>query len=470
MLIALGLACARSDPPAPKPASETTSSAANAPIPLGAPLRHAECVAHAEDPTRATCTLQLTGTGPATVDWTDGVERVRFSTQGVANRHEIQIWGLHAEAPWTWTARAGGEALSGQIQPTALGRALGMAVDRTGRGPSRLVQFLAPADCNHAGFVVVLDAAGRVRWFFDTQRKDVDMAQFTEASTVLALADQSAILEVDLLGNVLLERDDFPTPLHHDVFRRGDRIYTLQVDVWTESNGLDYAEDIVLGLDLAGEEVWRWEEHDHLDATLASLDGVDFWNDEFPGAYDPWHTNSVFPTDDGDFLVSIKHESTILRVSGNDGAIEWVLAGDGVGRVFPSDFTAMDVGIEPVFGNEHHLALLPDGHLTLFDNDRDRGVEIALDETEMTATFVAEWPMGLRCAIQGAVFPLAGEHRLLTCATPHEIAEFDETGAEVARWVLSCPDGGELPRTERAQPVDLWNGLVVGGVTAQRLP
>ncbi len=124
---------------------------------------------------------------------------------------------------------------------------------------------------------------------------------------------------------------------------------------------------------------------------------------------------------------------------------------------------------DPTFGDQHHVALLPDGHLTMFDNPRARALELVLDHEGGTAQFFADWTAGLVCPIQSSLFSLDGGGRLFTCGDARTYVEFDAAGNEVGRHVLSCPNGTALPRTTRGQPLDLWEGVTAAGVTATRV-
>lgn len=427
----------------------------------------ATCTLDPANVLRGSCTVTLSAAGVATVDLTDGVEVGRFTTSAVAVEHTVPVWGLHAEGPWTFTARAGGAEVSGELVPGPVPVDLVFDLTRTGAGPTRMVHALVPADCGFSALFTVLDAAGRVRWYADSGGKDIDMAHFSDAGTVLGIYDKLGLVEVDLTGAVLLRREDFALPIHHDVLRKDDLVYALHADVALESDGLQYVRDIVVALDRTGAEVWRWDERDHLDATLATGAGGGFWNDFFPGAIDAWHTNGIHVTEEHDVVVSLKKEDTVFRVSRATGEILWLLAGDGVGRVFPSDIALLG-GPDAEFGNQHHPALAPDGTLTVFDNDHERGLELALDETAGTATFVRDWPVGPGCPIQSSVYPLDDGHHLVTCASQHVLTEFDASGVEANRIAFVCPDQVSTPLTVRGQPIDLWGGHTVGGVTATR--
>jgi hypothetical protein len=441
------------------------------PVPRGEPpLLDALCTVDPFDPLRALCRMVLTEPLVAEIEVTDGEETAVFTTNEPSVTPVLPIWGLTADSDWSWTARAGDVELTGTFHTGVLPIAMDELTLASTGTVAQLVQVISPVDCVGGGWVAVFDAQGRVRWYADSGGTDVDLVQLTEADTVVWIVDRTHVTEVDLTGRVLLSRDDLGLPLHHDVFRRDDLVYVLVSDDHANANGVTYVEDIVLALDRDGQEVWRWDEHDHLDPTTAHTSHSPFWHAWFPGATDAWHTNALYVTDDGYVLLSLQAEDTILRVSIADGSIGWILGGNRVDGAFESSFDLV-LGREgnPGFGNQHHVALLDDGHLTVFDNANDRGLELALDEAEGKATFVQDWDLGLHCPIQSSVFPLAEDGRLVTCADQHTLGEFDATGTELGRHVLACRNHAKLPRTTRGQPVDLWDGATAAGVTATRV-
>ena len=434
----------------------------------------ATCVGDPDDATRAICSMFQTRAQPVEVTISDGVETALFSAPAVQTIHVVPIWGLHAESEWTWTARAGEEVVGGTIVPAALADAVAFDVEPTGDGPSSLVQVLFPGACAGGGTAVVLDEQGRVRWYDEVGGEELEVVTFTEAGTILAMVDQDAIVELDLAGRELYRIDDLDLPIHHDVMRKDDLVYTLLAQASPAEDGVTYIEDIVVAYDRVGREIWRWDEHDWLDPTEARRWNGNFWNDEFPGAVDAWHTNGLFVTDDFDVLLSLKGETALIRIT-LGGAITWGLYGDGSeGGALPSSFELVEGGPlsegDPTFALQHHPVLRADGNVTLVDNSRNRGLELALDEIAGTATFVDDWRMiGVDCNTQSSMFDLPGGGRLLTCAEDRTIIEFDAAGAEVGRMVLACADGASPQRTIRAQPLDVWDGTSAAGVEARRI-
>ena len=62
-------------------------------------------------------------------------------------------------------------------------------------------------------------------------------------------------------------------------------------------------------------------------------------------AWDYFHINSVTKGDDGHYLLSARHSSTIYKINGTDGTVIWRLGGNH------SDFV---LGTDVPFGFQHH--------------------------------------------------------------------------------------------------------------------
>jgi hypothetical protein len=405
---------------------------------------------------------------PIKIEFTNGEETVMFSVVPTGITTDIPVWGFHADSAWSYVLRAGDTELHGVLGVASLPEDVVLNVAESGLPFSKVVQLVAPIDCSEGGFVTVIDAKGRVRWYADTKGVDVDMVQYTDADTFVLEVDQDAIAEFDVTGREVFRKDDFEGPVHHDVFWRDELLYTLMSDARPASNGVVYVEEIVVAVDRTGTEVWRWDERDWLDPTLADGAPDVFWDATYPNAIDAWHTNGIYVTEEHDVLVSLNAEDAVLRVSGETGAIEWVLDGGSAGGTGKPTFILQHNGGDASFDKQHHPNLLPNGNLTLFDNTGRRALELALDETAHVASYSGEWSVGLPCPYQSSLFPVA-DGWVATCADAHVFLEYDASRVETGRMTLSCGNGEVLPRTSRGQPIDLWDDVSVGAVTATRV-
>jgi hypothetical protein len=128
--------------------------------------------------------------------------------------------------------------------------------------------------------------------------------------------------------------------------------------------------------------------------------------------HDPFHVNSVALDDDGDFIVSARHDSAVFKIDRETGEVVWRLGGK------ESDF-ALDPGAR--FNLQHDARRRADGAITLFDNvsedvpangRRSRALALSLDEQAMTAK-VAQWwehPGDVLSGTQGSAQNLPDGH------------------------------------------------------------
>ena len=128
--------------------------------------------------------------------------------------------------------------------------------------------------------------------------------------------------------------------------------------------------------------LFEWNSWDHTDCADAQ---------RLPSG-DLAHLNSVVVDTDGDWILSLRYMSQVLKVDRTTGDVIWRLGG------LSSDFDFIDDPWDGMCG-QHTVARLDNGHLLAFDNgepcgvgvpDRpqSRVVEYELDEMAMTATVV----------------------------------------------------------------------------------
>jgi hypothetical protein len=149
--------------------------------------------------------------------------------------------------------------------------------------------------------------------------------------------------------------------------------------------------------------------------------------------YDVTHANSVEQFPNGDYLVSVRHTSQVLRIT-QDGKLIWRFGANG-------DFEFInDDGIS----HQHSAIPLGNERIILFDNgngkepEASRGVEFLLDYEQMTATKVWEYSQGFS-PNRGSVQRLTNGNTLIafTEQSP-DIVEVDPEGNIV--FSLDMPD------------------------------
>ena len=137
-----------------------------------------------------------------------------------------------------------------------------------------------------------------------------------------------------------------------------------------------------------GHLVWTWSAEDHLSAG----DTPQRWYDQvLPGGepYDVFHLNSV-EINGSEVVISMRHTDAVWGVDRNTGNILWKLGGTSN----PHSLTIVGdpEGSYPLGGN-HDARILPDGTLTVHDNNTGlafplRGVRYRINEHAHTATYL----------------------------------------------------------------------------------
>ncbi|KAF9634136.1 putative Arylsulfotransferase protein [Lasiodiplodia theobromae] len=175
-----------------------------------------------------------------------------------------------------------------------------------------------------------------------------------------------------------------------------------------------------------GEVLFEWSSLEHEEtsprnavvlpgATTIGGNGLD------PGTpWDYFHINSVDKTQDGDYLVSSRHMSTIYKISQADGHIVWQLHGQdpqtSSNHTLLHHPTTYHHAADFNFSSQHDVRALSSNAthttLSLFDNASDdvrtstsphsRGLVIALDHTTHTATLLSTY------------FPQNATHQMLS--------------------------------------------------------
>ncbi|KAM3515310.1 hypothetical protein MY11210_001051 [Beauveria gryllotalpidicola] len=145
---------------------------------------------------------------------------------------------------------------------------------------------------------------------------------------------------------------------------------------------------------------WSAREHFDLSDSFAKYD-VDFGVGS-PSGFDFFHLSSVEKSEDGNYLISSSHFSTVALIHGQDGSVIWTLGGKN------SDFKDLDGGNATSFAWQHDAQLIGNNELILFDNHvraaercsgnnnnnscaASRGLRLRLDQEQKTVALVKEY-------------------------------------------------------------------------------
>ncbi len=356
------------------------------------------------------------------------------------------IAGLRASTPYRifHELAAGGSVTRGPIldfTTPALPPGLPFSVSTPLVGPDLQSCLLEPVvlHCNvafgqgPAAMPVATDLLGRVLWYYEPlatteQIGTTIFRPFPGGRMMLAVNDaasplrhQQILREIDLAGNPLRETNvervseqlaavghDPITSFHHDIIElpNGNLIALASVERLVEDiqgpGTVDVIGDMLVELDSELQVVWAWNAFDHLDlARLATLGEtcVDGQSGCPPVALAPvandWlHSNSVHYSQDGNLILSIRHQDWVIKIDyqngAGSGAVLWRLGQGG-------DFTPVTNDPEIWFSHQHDAEFDIPGLplLSLYDNSnlrfeanpaaQSRGQVFWLDEAQRLA-------------------------------------------------------------------------------------
>lgn len=188
---------------------------------------------------------------------------------------------------------------------------------------------------------------------------------------------------------------------------------------------------VIQEVDCDGNVAVQWRSLDHLPIT-------DSYENLLAPAIRYCHNNALWIDTDGNWLVSMRHSSQIIKVERKTGNVMWTLGGKR------NEFTFIGEHQEQAptyFSYQHDIRRLPNGHITMFDNGTQhspqysRGVEYEIDEANKTCRLVWEYRHvpDYYVSIQGGLQTLDNGHRLLGWGSAANegsaaVTEVDSTG------------------------------------------
>ncbi len=312
--------------------------------------------------------------------------------------------------------------------------------------------------------VVATDLNGNVIWSYRTTNLVQPIKPLPNGHFVLVIAPSSTaplvppgptgidvVREIDLAGNTIRELSitDLNTKLaaagfnynalvmHHDVAVLPNGHWIIIVNTEKQVTGVPghpgtvtLLGDALVDLDTNLNPVWMWDEFNFLDTTRVPF--------QFP---DWTHTNAVlYSPSDGNLIVSIRHQSWVVKVDYNNGAgagdIIWKLGYQGdftlAGGTAPTDWFSTQHG--PSFTTSNTSGQFG---LALFDNGDNRAYPagspcvapactpystaqiLSIDETAKTATLDLNYKPGQYSTFGGNAEVLAnGNFEFNLCMLP----------------------------------------------------
>lgn len=435
------------------------------------------CQADPDNSTRATCTVNVTSPTRIEVEMDLGMELVTEARQVEAGQTSFTVNGLIADTVVQWSLASEDNEQSGELHTAKQGDAHRVPLKITDSGRSTVKQVLLPGMCGESSELYVVDAKGHVRWYGDLDPEGraspswVTALSVSDEGTFVGMVGDSRIAEVTLDGELGLELErgrDFDLPVHHDLSLQGGRLRALMADEITAPDGIRQVVDGVYTFDAEGALEDEWLISDHLTLPLelppdATDNGV--WKEEWPGAYDVTHANSLAVDAQGDLLISARHLDAVIHVKGLDdaepGRIDWTLAASGI---IPSTFR-VDSAVQgsSTFASQHHATWIDGTHLRLFNNGGpfetpssvpSTALSLSLDPVAGVATIEESVSYSSFCDFGGSAYPLPSGNLLLSCSEGASAIEVEPSGEVVWRMVADC--GGSPAVLVRAIPVDLF--------------
>jgi hypothetical protein len=146
------------------------------------------------------------------------------------------------------------------------------------------------------------------------------------------------------------------------------------------------------------------------------------------GQWDYLHMNSVALDAGGDFVISSRHTSAVIKVDRKSGRIEWRLGGKR---------STLKLGPGVRFAFQHDARPQPDGTLTIYDNSRagvrrrSRAITVRIDGDTAKLAGALVHPRGLQSATQGSMQPLPGGGTFVGFGSQRWFTEYDAKGRVV---------------------------------------
>ena len=443
------------------------------PLPLAPEVTAIDCAPTA-NALRFDCAVTLTR--PARVDLElldpSGAVLRAERTEDAVGDVTFTVYGMWPDD--TFEVRARGQGGAWTTEPLVVG-SLPAAVDldlavtgATAAGP-----FLFNMGCGGTDHLVVADGEGRVRWYQDVAALDAGAVVsrgvgLTPHGTLLVLVDRFAVAELGFDGELrwITPVDD---PVHHEVLWHEGRVGVVDARAVTYPNGLTYVMDGVRWFDGAtGAPLDGFSSEDLYDPQGLSNQVTNYWGALFPGAIDWAHTNALGVDGDGYGVLSLKAVDALAKVGGDPdapdfGELQWTLTGKATSPLATDLQRISTTGVSPLtFGDQHHVTVLSDGDLLLFDNQPgpnqlSRVLRIAIDEVAGTADLQQSWPVGRRCPAQGSAVLLDDGSVIADCADADTLVQIAASGAELWSMAASCSNGANPPRPlYRALVVEAW--------------
>jgi Arylsulfotransferase (ASST) len=298
---------------------------------------------------------------------------------------------------------------------------------------------------------VIVDNAGRVRWFkeLDGGVLNTFQAHRNGTYTIIDVNDPATKFHVlNSLGNEIgtLECVGFPTRFH-DLFVQAGGDYWIMCDDTrtmdlTSVGGVSNAEvmgTVVQHVSKDGQLLFEWNSFDHFQITDLPLADRTGLNVNFT------HGNGIEIDDDGNLIMSFRSLSEITKINSTTGQIIWRLGG------LQNQFTFLN-DPKGFFERQHGLRKAAPGMVQVLDNGLvapSRFVRYLINEENHTALLVMEFVDSPTTFtnVGGNTQYYANGHAAVSFGKAGRVVEVDPAGNRA--WELSGPEGNYVFRVQR---------------------
>lgn len=314
---------------------------------------------------------------------------------------------------------------------------------------------------------LVTDIDGNIIWYYNPGNgaSPTPMKLMQNGHFIMNVGD---LREIDLAGNIVrsittaainqsLQANGYAFTIslfHHDVIVLPNGHWITLANTsksFTDLPGYpgvtDVLGDALIDIDLNGNVAWAWSGFDHLDVNR-HLMGLPDWT----------HSNAIIYTPDGNLLLSMRHQSWILKIDYADGTgagdILWRLGNDG-------DFTIAGGDVSNWFYAQHYpnlestdgslmtLSIVDNGDLRIEPGGGEctatcytRATIFQVDEATSLATLLWQFLPGFYSYWGGSIGTLGNgdvEFDLTTVATTpaSQVMEVTDTDSPQTVWQLN---------------------------------
>jgi len=277
--------------------------------------------------------------------------------------------------------------------------------------PAKGQLFIAPSDftAKYGNYLIILDDSGNVYKYKKVSNKVGDFkiqpnglltfglgvkqggvgqqGVYYIMDTSLTIIDSVKAVGTDSLGNKYI------TDMHDLlILPNGNYLFTIKYPItmnMTQYGGKDSAtvvHGILQMLDVHKNVVWQWRSWDHIPIE-------DTYNPLTGNLVKLNHLNTIGIANDGNILLGNRTNAEALKIDLKTGDIIWRFGGKDNQFTFTDENEANN----PNYFSAHHIRMLPNGNITLFDNGNNhnpwfsRAVEYQVDQVNKTATQVWEY-------------------------------------------------------------------------------